>query len=358
MFKTMQRFAFTKEIGKGAYGTVWKAFDLETKKDVAIKIIKQNHVDMTEVKCLQELVHPNIITMYEYIRENNTLCLVLEWMESDLSHIIKNRGRPFLENEVRNISFQLFKALTRMHKEGYCRRDLKPENLLMSGDVIKIADFGLAMNIPEEAGTPLNSYVVTGPYRAPELLLGSTDYDFAIDIWAVGAIMVQLFTSYPFFNGCNAVTQLYKICSVIGSPNSHTWPQGLELASFFNYRFPKKFLGVDSTKRFSNILGRVSREAIDLIKHLLCWDPKKRPRAIEALLHPFFCPSYNINRSIPPPPLPKNLLLSRAAEVHEAVKEPAVFLLCVECPEKAPVAAEPAVFFYVRGVPREGPCCC
>jgi len=186
-----------------------------------------------------------------------------------------------------------------MHKEGYCHRDLKPENVLVSGDVIKIADFGLAINMLYEAGKPLQSYVATPPYRAPELLLGSTDYDFAIDIWAMGVIMVQLFTRYPLFLCSNAANQIRKICHVIGSPNTQTWPRGLEIASSINYSFPKEFTSVDSTKRLSSLLGRsVSAQAIDLIKRLLSWDPKNRPKAIEALKHPFFYPCYNIKTPI------------------------------------------------------------
>jgi protein kinase len=327
----MDRFGFVKEIGRGAYGTVWKAIDRKTNKEVAIKRINRKFfqchesLNIAEVRCLQQLVHPNIVTLYNAIMENNTLYLVFEWMERDLSHIIRAKGRRFSVEEVRNISFQLFKALTRMHKEGYCHRDLKPENLLVCGDVIKIADFGLAINIPQEAGKPLESYVATRPYRAPELLLGSTDYNLAIDIWAMGAIMVELFTRYPLFHGHNAVNQIHKICYVIGSPNSHTWPRGLALASSLNYSFPKEFISVDSTKRFSSLLGSASAEAIDLIKHLLSWDPENRPTAIEALQHPFFHQCYKVNKPIPPPPLPKKLSQSRyqiSIRYHSEARQP------------------------------------
>ena len=124
--KTMDRFGFVKEIGRGAYGTVWKAIDRKTNKEVAIKRINRKFfqchesLNIAEVRCLQQLVHPNIVTLYNAIMENNTLYLVFEWMERDLSHIIRDKGFWFLVEEVRNISFQLFKVLTRMHKEGYC----------------------------------------------------------------------------------------------------------------------------------------------------------------------------------------------------------------------------------------------
>ena len=99
-----------------------------------------------------QLAHPNIVTLYNLTLENNILYLIFEWMECDLSDIIRDKGRPFSEEEVRSIvlCFQLFKTLTCMHNEGYCHRDLKPENLLVRGDVVKISDFGLSINMPHE----------------------------------------------------------------------------------------------------------------------------------------------------------------------------------------------------------------
>jgi len=90
-----------------------------------------------------------------------------------------------------------------MHSLGIFHRDLKPENLLYRDNIVKIADFGLAKEF--SARPPFTDYVSTRWYRAPEVLLRSARYDGAIDIFAVGAIMAELFTFKPLFPGANEV---------------------------------------------------------------------------------------------------------------------------------------------------------
>jgi male germ cell-associated kinase len=88
-----------------------------------------------------------------------------------------------------------------MHKHGFFHRDLKPENLLAKGDAVKIADFGLAREI--RSRPPFTDYVSTRWYRAPEILLRSTNYNSPVDMFACGAIMAELFTLRPLFPGNN-----------------------------------------------------------------------------------------------------------------------------------------------------------
>ena len=80
-----------------------------------------------------------------------------------------------------------------MHKHGFFHRDLKPENLLMddTGNVVKISDFGLSREIRSKP--PFTDYVTTRWYRAPEILLKSTNYNSPIDIFALGSIMAELY---------------------------------------------------------------------------------------------------------------------------------------------------------------------
>lgn len=96
-------------------------------------------------------------------------------------------------------------------------RDLKPENLLESQGTIKIADFGLAKSINDEV--PFTDYVSTRWYRAPEIILGAEQYDFAIDIFAVGCIFAELIMKMPLFPGGNESDQLLKILQILGTPS-------------------------------------------------------------------------------------------------------------------------------------------
>lgn len=124
-----------------------------------------------------------------------------------------------------------------MHKNGYFHRDLKPENLLVVKDTVKIADFGLAREI--RLRPPFTEYVSTRWYRAPEVLLRSQSYNSPIDVWAVGAIMAELYTLRPLFPGTSEPDEIYKICAIMGTPTHETWEDGMKLASSLQFKFPQ-----------------------------------------------------------------------------------------------------------------------
>ena len=95
--------------------------------------------------------------------------------------------------------YQTLQGLAYMHKQGYFHRDMKPENLLCYGKTVKIADFGLARETASKP--PFTDYVSTRWYRAPEVLLRDTAYNGSIDIFALGAIIAELFTHKPLLPG-------------------------------------------------------------------------------------------------------------------------------------------------------------
>ncbi|CAN0913256.1 Cyclin-dependent kinase F-4 [Linum grandiflorum] len=283
----MERYTLMQEVGDGAFGTVWRAINKQTGEVVAIKKMKKNYysweecINLREVKSLRKMNHPNIVKLKEVIRERDVLYFVFEYMECNLYHLIKDRSKLFSEAEIRDWCFQIFQGLAYMHQRGYFHRDLKPENFLVTRGTIKIADLGLAREIDSQP--PYTEYVSTRWYRAPEVLLQSYLYSSKVDIWAMGAIMAELFTLRPLFPGTSEADEIYKICSVLGSPTAHSWTHGLELAMDINYQFPL-FPGV----HLSLLIPSASDDAIKLITSLCMWDPSKRPTAAEALQHPFF----------------------------------------------------------------------
>ena len=116
-------------------------------------------------------------------------------------------------------------------------RDIKPENLLVKGDCVKIGDFGLARET--NGRPPFTEYISTRWYRAPEILLRSKRYNSAVDIWAAGCIMAELMSLSPLFPGSNEEDELYKICSILGSPTPSMWNEGVSLASGLHFSFPE-----------------------------------------------------------------------------------------------------------------------
>ncbi|XP_075477601.1 cyclin-dependent kinase F-4-like isoform X2 [Primulina tabacum] len=283
----MERYNFVEEVGSGSYGNVWKAVSKQSGEVVAIKKLKTKYrsweqcMNLREVKTLRAMNHSNIIKLKEVILEYGDLYFVFEYMDCNLLQVMNNSRKRFSEPEVRIWCFQVFEGLAHMHQRGYFHRDLKPENLLASKDIIKIADLGMAREIDSH---PLfTDYVTTRWYRAPEVLLGSPTYGPPVDMWAMGAIMAELFTLRVLFPGSSEADQLHKISCIIGSPTKNEWPEGLELAKAMNYNFPQV-----SGVLLSASMPGVSKDAIDLIKSLCSWNPSKRPTAIEALKHPFF----------------------------------------------------------------------
>ncbi|MDR1077320.1 MAG: protein kinase, partial [Propionibacteriaceae bacterium] len=113
---------------------------------------------------------------------------------------------PFTEPEIRFIVSQMFEGLAYVHRMGFFHRDIKPENLLWSNETLKIADFGLAREI--RSRPPYTEYISTRWYRAPEIVLRHEFYNSPVDIWAVGAIMAELYTLKPLFQGSSETDQL------------------------------------------------------------------------------------------------------------------------------------------------------
>ena len=109
--------------------------------------------------------------------------------------------------------YQLLRGLKYIHSANIIHRDLKPSNLLVNANCdLKICDFGLARpNINDEFMT---EYVVTRWYRAPELLLNSSDYTAAIDVWSVGCIYMELMNRQPLFAGRDHVHQMRLLTEV------------------------------------------------------------------------------------------------------------------------------------------------
>lgn len=293
----MNRYQVTKQLGDGTYGSVLKAINRQTGEVTAVKKMKKKFytweecMQLREIKSLKKLNHPNIVKLKEVIRENEELFFVFEFMEGNLYELMKNRDRHFPEAKIRNIMYQIFQGMAFMHKHGFFHRDVKPENMLVKGDVVKVADFGLAREI--RSRPPYTDYVSTRWYRAPEVLLRSPNYNSPIDQWACGGIIAELYTLRPLFPGSSEADEIYKICSIMGSPTQRTWPDGIKLASQMNFRFPQ-FVPTP----LAQIIPNASAEAITLMQDLMKYDPQQRPTASQTLQYPFF----QVNSALVPPP--------------------------------------------------------
>ena len=286
-------------LGGGSFADVYKAREKTTGELVAIKILKRKYkkweecIELRECKSLQILNKSsqnekgidNIIKLKRIIFINKTgvLNLVFEFMEKDLLNLMKSYEPNRLpESKIKDIIYQTLLGLSYMHKYGFFHRDLKPENLLLVGDKIKIADFGLAREI--RSIPPYTEYVSTRYYRAPECILKSTNYNSPIDIWALGCVMAEMYLHpQPLFYGANEKEVLFRICSILGTPTYDIWPEGLQQANYVGIKFPNS-----NKTDLESIIPNASPEAIDLMNQMLKWDPNHRATASSLLNHPFF----------------------------------------------------------------------
>ncbi|XP_068034338.1 LOW QUALITY PROTEIN: cyclin-dependent kinase 20-like [Anomalospiza imberbis] len=174
-------------------------------------------------------------------------------------------------------------------------RTSKPANLLLdSAGRLKLADFGLARVLGPAPGRPYSHQVATRWYRAPELLYGARHYDEGVDLWAVGCIFGELLTLSPLFPGENDIEQLCCVLRALGTPSPRDWPELSELPDFPKLRFRPR-----APPPLQLLVPGADAAALDLLQRLLRYRPHLRPRAHQALLHPFF---FGPQELTPPPP--------------------------------------------------------
>jgi len=179
--------------------------------------------------------------------------------------------------------FKILKGLYYLHEREIIHRDLKPQNILIgdNGNIIKIADFGLARNVSIPRCNLTND-VVTLWYRAPEILLGKQKYDLSLDLWSIGCIFAELYSRQAFFQALSQIGLLYDIFQKLGTPNEYVWPELMKMP-FFQTKFPKW-----QPKLWKQLCPTMEDEAIDLISNFLTYNPKCRLSSKNALSHKYF----------------------------------------------------------------------
>ncbi|XP_057496386.1 probable serine/threonine-protein kinase At1g54610 [Actinidia eriantha] len=280
------------KIGSGTYSNVYKARDTITGKIFALKKVRFDNLEPESVRfmsreiiILRRLDHPNVIKLEGLAtsRMSCSLYLVFEYMEHDLAGLAASPEIKFTTAQVKCYMNQLLSGLEHCHSRGVLHRDIKGSNLLIdNGGILKIADFGLATIVDPRHKHPLTSRVVTLWYRAPELLLGATDYGVGIDLWSAGCILAELLAGKPIMPGRTEVEQLHKIYKLCGSPSEEYWKKSkLPNATLFKPREPYKRCISETFKHFPP-------SSLPLIETLLALDPAERKTATDALRSEFF----------------------------------------------------------------------
>ncbi|CAL5029521.1 unnamed protein product [Urochloa decumbens] len=239
------KYMLGDEIGKGAYGRVYKGLDLENGDFVAIKQVSLENIPqedlniiMQEIDLLKNLNHKNIVKYLGSLKTKSHLHIILEYVENgSLANIIKpNKFGPFPESLVAVYIAQVLEGLVYLHEQGVIHRDIKGANILTTKEgLVKLADFGVATKLTE---ADINTHSVVGtPYwMAPEVIEMS-GVCAASDIWSVGCTVIELLTCAPPYYDLQPMPALFRIVQDVHPPI----PEGLspEITDFLRQCFQK-----------------------------------------------------------------------------------------------------------------------
>ncbi|TQL67800.1 serine/threonine protein kinase [Nocardioides albertanoniae] len=210
------RYRLERELGRGAMGAVWLATDEVLGRSVALKqLVALDGVSDAaverEAQLAARLVHPNVVAVFDLVRDDDKPWLVMEYVEGQtLAHMVRDDG-PLPIEDAANLTGQMASALRSAHAAGIVHRDVKPANIVVGrGGRAKLTDFGIARGVDSQ--TTQTGQVTGSPaYLAPEIATGGRANP-ASDIWSLGATLFQSLTGEPPYGiGDNALATLYRV---------------------------------------------------------------------------------------------------------------------------------------------------
>ena len=224
---TLGRYQIEAEIGRGAMGVVYRAFDPKIDRVVAIKTISLAGQDpederayrarfVQEARAAGRLSHPGIVTIFDAGEDPETHepYLVMEYVAGEpLSKIMTGENRRLPLNAALQFAYEIAEALDYAHSQGVIHRDIKPANILITEDGHpKIADFGVA-RLSQEVVTQPGQLIGSPAYMAPEQMLGK-EADARSDLFSLGVVLYSMITGFRPFQGNSAQTVCFKVMNI------------------------------------------------------------------------------------------------------------------------------------------------
>jgi eukaryotic-like serine/threonine-protein kinase len=199
------RYRLEHVLGHGGMATVYRAYDVELERPVAVKLLAPGlavddefrHRFVREARLAARLSHPNVVQVYDAGEDAGRPFIVMEYVPGETLERVLARRRKLPPQEAGPLAAQAAHGLQHAHDAGLVHRDVKPHNLLLRADgVLKVADFGIARAAESTRLTLAGTVLGTAAYLAPEQALGD-EVTAAVDVYALGAVLYELLTGRP-----------------------------------------------------------------------------------------------------------------------------------------------------------------
>ncbi len=219
------RYQLLEELGRGAMGVVYRAFDPVIGRNVAVKTLRLNaggsgmsHAELlnrfqTESRAAGSLTHPNIVSVYDAGEDEGLFYITMEHVDGPSLQERLDQKQVFPLPRILKLMEQACSALSEAHQHNIIHRDIKPANMILTADdTLKITDFGTAKIV--QLGTTQSGHIVGTPsYMSPEQVKGKL-VDGRSDLFSLGVILYELITGEKPFPGQNVTTVIYKIVNI------------------------------------------------------------------------------------------------------------------------------------------------
>ena len=203
MSSMIREYLLEEKAGSGAVGVVYKARHTVLNRIVAVKVLHQYHLTnsdlrdrfFNEAKTMSGLSHPNIVSLYDYVTDGDTLALVMEFIEGrPLDEMIARETGPISFERALHLFKQMLEGMSYAHARGMIHRDIKPSNIMVTTDSkVKILDLGLALAKDSKRLTQDDTKMGTLFYMAPELL-HRPNHSVQSDIYALAMTLYEMLT--------------------------------------------------------------------------------------------------------------------------------------------------------------------
>ncbi len=223
------RYRVENRLGSGGMAVVYRAEDAVLGRTVALKTLHRHYAEhdtfrkrfKQEARAMASLDHENVVKVYDISQEGDVPFIVAECVEGrDLGAMLSERGGGLSEEFTRRVVSQLLQGLSYAHRRGIIHRDIKPSNILLTPEgTVKVADFGIARIVEEEAAEEPGEIVGSARYMSPEQLQGKEATPRS-DIYSVGIVLYHCLTGSPPFSGDLRSLVQQQLHEVPDSPRS------------------------------------------------------------------------------------------------------------------------------------------